>query len=217
MVLVSCVTDPARPTGRTKAELAARVASEQVLDVLFVGNSYSFRIPAGLAREAEKRGLKVRVDQVTHGGWTLRKHAGSGQTLDQIRSGKWDVIVFQEKSRIPSQSAMRALFMVPALRTLVAEARKAGSVPVLYQTWGYRDGDPKVADDDFFAMNRRVREGYLVASKDAGGIHVIPAGDAWEDEARRGGLAELFLPDGSHPSAKGNALTAAAFAESITP
>lgn len=213
--LVSCAAGPAQPPARAKAELASRVASEQVLDVLFVGNSYSFKVPTAFAREAEKRGMKVRVGQVTHGGWTLGKHAKSGETLARIHSEKWDIIVFQEQSRIPSQSAMRAMFMVPALRTLVAEARKAGAVPVLYQTWGYRDGDPKVADDDFFAMNRRVREGYHATSKETGGICVIPAGDAWEREARKGKIADLFMADGSHPSATGNALTAGLFADTL--
>lgn len=213
--LVSCAAGPTQSPARAKAELASRVTSEQVLDVLFVGNSYSFKAPTAFAREAEKRGMKVRVDQVTHGGWTLGKHAKSEETLARIRSGKWDIIVFQEQSRIPSQSAMRAMFMVPALRTLVAEARKAGAVPVLYQTWGYRDGDPKVAGDDFFAMNRRVREGYHATSNETGGICVIPAGDAWEREARKGKLADLFMADGSHPSAKGNAITATAFAEAF--
>lgn len=105
--------------------------------------------------------------------------------------------------------------MVPNLRKLVAEARKAGAIPVLYQTWGYRDGDPKVAGDDFFAMNRRVREGYLACSNEIGGLPVIPAGVAWELEAKNGKLADLFVADGSHPSAKGNALTASVFADAL--
>jgi hypothetical protein len=215
--LMACAAVPDSATAQAKAKdvLSARVAAEDVLDVLFVGNSYSFKVPAAFAKEATARGRKVRVDQVTHGGWTLGQHAKSEQTLAAIRSGNWDVIVFQEQSRIPSQSAMRALLMVPSLRTLVAEARKAGAVPVLYQTWGYRDGDPKVAGDDFFAMNRRVREGYLASSNEIGGLPVIPAGDAWELEAKNGKLADLFVADGSHPSAKGNALTAKVFADAL--
>ena len=215
--LVSCAAGPTQSPAQVEKELASRVASEDVLDVLFVGNSYSFKVPVAFAKEAQARKMKVRVGQVTHGGWTLGNHAKSEESLAQIRSGKWDLIVFQEQSRIPSQSAMRAMFMVPALRTLAAEARKAGAVPVLYQTWGYRDGDPKVAGDDFFAMNRRVREGYQATSNETGGIYVIPAGDAWELEARKGKLADLFAADGSHPSAKGNALTGKSFAEAIKP
>jgi hypothetical protein len=213
--LVSCAAGPMQAPAKANAELVSRVTSEEVLDVLFVGNSYSFKVPSAFKKEATARGRKVRVDQVTHGGWTLGKHAKSDQTLAAIRSGNWDVIVFQEQSRIPSQSAMRALLMVPNLRTLVAEARKAGAIPVLYQTWGYRDGDPKVAGDDFFAMNQRVRDGYLASSNEIGGLPVIPAGDAWELEARKGKLADLFVADGSHPSAKGNALTARVFADAL--
>lgn len=215
--LVSCAASPENPHPMAAAELASRVASEPVLDVLFVGNSYSFKVPAAFAKEASARKMNVKVGQVTHGGWTLRKHAQSEETLARIRSGTWDVIVFQEQSRIPSQAAMRRLFMTPNLRALVSESRQAGAIPVLYQTWGYREGDPKVEGDDFFAMNRRVRAGYLASSRECGGLLVIPAGDAWEREARMGRLADLFMPDGSHPSGKGNALTAATFADAMRP
>jgi hypothetical protein len=213
--LVSCTANPPTPHQGVAEELASRVASEPVLDILFVGNSYSFKVPAAFAKEASARKMKVKVGQVTHGGWTLRKHTKSEETLTSIRSGKWDVIVFQEQSRIPSQSAMRSLLMAPSLRFLVDEARQSGAIPILYQTWGYREGDPKVKGDDFFAMNRRVRDGYLASSREVGGLLVIPAGDAWEREARKGRLAELFMPDGSHPSGKGNALTAATFVDAL--
>ena len=213
--LTSCAADPVATPVDARRDLSEKVAGASTLDVLFVGNSYSFHVPAAFAKEAERRGKNVKVEQLTHGGWTLGRHAESADTLEKIRSQKWDVVVFQEQSRIPSQAAMRAMFMSPNLKSLAAEARKQGAVPVLYQTWGYRDGDPKVSGDDFAAMTARVREGYRAAAKDAGGLFIVPVGDAWEREVAAGRGAALFKSDGSHPTAKANSLTAGVFADAF--
>jgi hypothetical protein len=210
-LLASCASDPPQDPAAVRRELSAKVDSADGLSVLFVGNSYSFHVPKSFAKVARQREIKVAVDQSTHGGWTLARHAASEETLAKIRSRNWDVIVLQEQSRIPSLPAMRALRMAPAVKTLAAAAREQGAVPVLYQTWGYRDGDPLVSGDDFFKMNRRVRKGYLATAGDAGGLLVVPAGDAWERDFD----ADLFMADGSHPSGKGNLLTATVFADTI--
>jgi hypothetical protein len=156
----------------------------------------------------------VRTGHATYGGWSLARHAENAPTLNKIRNGRWDIVVIQEQSVIPSLSARkRAAEMDAPLSKLVAEARSHGAVPVLYQTWGRRDGDATVKGDDFHAMTARLREGYQAAARKAGGVVVVPVGDAWEREhsAGRGGV--LFLEDGSHPSEAGNAVTAAAFCE----
>lgn len=202
-----------RPPAAARGELAERAARKQALAVLFVGNSYSFGVPKAFAKLAAQRGKIVETDQVTHSGWTLSRHAGSAETLRKIRAKRWDVIVFQEQSRIPSLPARRRLLMFPSIRKLSAEARGQGAVPILYQTWGHRDGDRKRPGDDFHAMTSRVREGYHLAAENAGGLTVVPGGDAWEREVRAGRGSPLFMPDGSHPTPRGNALTAEAFYE----
>ena len=68
-----------------------------------------------------------------------------------------------------------------------------------------------VSGDDFLKMNRRLRKGYLATAGDAGGLLVVPAGDAWERDFNE----DLFMADGSHPSGKGNLLTATVFADTI--
>jgi lysophospholipase L1-like esterase len=79
---------------------------------------------------------------------------------------------------------------------------------VLYQTWGRRGAD-------FSAMNARLRSGYHAAAQAAGGLEVVPVGDAWEQEISAGRGDALFHPDGSHPTAAGNALTARVFVASF--
>lgn len=198
-------------------EAAARLAKTRKPSVLFVGNSYSFGAPKAFRTYASNRGRELRVDQVTFGGWTLAQHASNDATLKKIREGGWDVVVIQEQSRIPSlPAARREKMMTPALRKLVDEARARGAVPVLYQTWGYRDGDKALPHDDFHAMTARLRDGYQAAGK-AENIAVVPVGDAWEREFSAGNSAKLYQKDGSHPTAYGNEVIAKTFYETLFP
>jgi hypothetical protein len=194
-------------------ELAGQVRSRGKLSVLFVGNSYSFGVPRAFSKLAAERGRPVRTGHSTYGSWTLAKHAEHAATLEKIRSG-WDIVVIQEQSRIPSlPPGKRDEAMFPPMRALVQEARRQGAVPLLYQTWGRRDGDEFVEGDDFHAMTARLRTGYQAAAKASGGVAVAPVGDAWEREFHAGRGAALFQDDGSHPSAAGDQLTARVFYE----
>ena len=208
---------PLRPFVRDpRGELAERVRATPELAVLFVGNSYSFGVPRAFSQLAAAHGKKLRVGHSAHSGWSLAIHAENSGTLRKIREGKWDIVVLQEHSEIPALPARkRAAAMFPPLRQLVSEVRSHGAIPVLYQTWGRRDGEKGLWRDDFHAMNSRLRDGYQAASKNAGGVVVVPAGDAWEREISAGRGGGLFMDDGSHPSAAGNALTAAVFYEAI--
>jgi len=199
-----------------QSELRERIAQSARPAVLFVGNSYSFALPREFTRAAEARGKRVRTGHSTHGGWTLARHAAHEPTLRKIRAGTWDVVVFQEQSQIPARSrAVRDREMHPPLRELVAETRKAGAIPVLYQTWGRRHGNPGTIGDDFHAMTARLRTGYHEAAKAAGGVVVVPVGDAWEKAFSEGRADELFDKDGSHPAPGGNKLTARVFADTL--
>lgn len=198
-------------------ELHARMGAVKKPAVLFVGNSYSFKVPGEFRTYASNRGKQLRVGQVTTGGWTLARHAADEKTLKRIREGRWDVVVIQEQSRIPSlPSSRREAMMAAPLRRLVDESRRQGAIPVLYQTWGYRDGDGKLPGDDFHAMTRRLREGYQTAGKTEN-IAVVPVGDAWEREFSAGNSGKLFMPDASHPAPYGNGVTARVFFETLFP
>ena len=208
----ACATRVPQPASPGRAELSARIRAKPDLAVLFVGNSYSFGVPKAFSKCAAGQGRKVRVGHATYGGWTLRKHAGNAATLQKIRDGRWDIIAIQEQSEIPAMAAgKRAAAMFPPLRQLVQEARQQDAVPVLYQTWGRRDGDPKRRNDDFHAMTARLRAGYQAAAANAGGLVVIPVGDAWEREISAGRGGGLFMEDGSHPTPRGDELTAETF------
>jgi len=199
------------PAPGENAKLVA-LSEKQEIAVFFIGNSYSFGVPKQFRKIAESRGRKLRVGHSTYGGWTLAKHVEHSPTLEKLRKGKWDVVVIQEQSLIPARNeGLRRMAMDPAVSLLVSEARAAGAVPLLYQTWGRRDGDPDFPGDDFIHMNSRVRKGYRAASENAGGVAIVPAGDAWEREFMAGRGSDLYVDDGSHPSSFGNEITAREF------
>ena len=200
----------------TQGALQARLSKVEKPRILFVGNSYSFKLPGALARVAREAERKVVVEGATRGGWTLQKHAGSKETLARIRDGKWDVVVLQEQSQLPSFSReQRNRKMIPHVRALVTEIRKMGAVPVFFQTWGRRDGDRRNAesfpDDTFEKMQSRLVIGYREAAAEAGGALVVPVGEAWAREMKEGTGKGLFSKDGSHPSGAGVNLSAAVF------
>ena len=206
------LTSCALPRAPGESPELRAVREKDKIAVFFIGNSYSFGVPGQFKKIAEAEGRKVRVGHSTYGGWTLAKHAAHAPTLEKLRKGNWEVVVIQEQSLVPShQERMRRKVMDPALGFLVSEARAAGAVPLLYQTWGRRDGDPERPDDDFIEMNSRVRSGYRAASQNAGGLDIVPAGEAWEREFVAGRGKELFKEDGSHPSSYGNEVTAREF------
>lgn len=198
---------PSRETG-TGAEAGS--SAPPPMAVLFIGNSYSMGLPRELRRLAARLGKSLRVGEAVHGGWSLQQHCEHPPTLAAIRDGAWDLVILQEQSRIPSlPPAQRDPVMLPAVRLLAAAVREAGAVPVLYQTWGRRDGDGP--GDDFSAMQRRLIAGYEAASETAGGLLIVPAGEAWAAEMSAGSGAALFAGDGSHPSRRGIQLTAKTF------
>ncbi len=122
-------------------QLARQVAKSRELRVLFIGNSYSFQIPALLEKIARSEGHKITVAQVTSGGWTLRQHAASEKTLNKIKSDRWDIIVLQEQSQIPSfPEEQRRQIMDEGVGILLKAARDVDATPTFFLTWGRRGG-----------------------------------------------------------------------------
>lgn len=186
------------------------------LQVLFIGNSYSFGVPKSFRDLASKNGKHVEFSSSTYGGWTLAMHEKHEQTLRKLRSKQWDVVVIQDFSLNGAYpESRRQLEMYPSVKFFVNEARSIGARPVLYQTWGRRDGQPGLKGDDFYQMNARIREAYSHAAELSGGVEIVPVGDAWEKEFRNGNGKKLFIEDGSHPSDYGDRVSAGVFYEKI--
>jgi len=184
----------------------------QHLSILFIGNSYTRPLPPTIQWIARNNGTQINYRSITPGGWTLQKHSQSKDTLEAIREKRWDYIVLQEQSQLPSfTEEQRRKEIYPYAEKLVKEIRKAGAKPLLFLTWGRKHGDiHNIPDDTRSKMQTRLLEGYqnmaeLTSSK------IIPVGIAWESVISKNSGIDLYTHDGSHPNRKGIFLTAAVF------
>ena len=84
--------------------------------------------------------------------------------------------------------------------------RNAGAEPVLYMTWGRRDGDSKNKRvfPDYETMQQKLSDAYRNAAW-RNKITLASVGEAWRVVRRENEALgnDLYSKDGSHPSPKG--------------
>lgn len=187
-------------------------ASRSRLRILFIGNSYTFvnELPRVFAQLARSEGQAVETDMAAKGGWTLADHAKDAETRAKLGSSKWDFVVLQEQSQIPSAEPWRSQEMCPAVRSLVQEIGKTGATPILFMTWAHRDGWPEKGLPDYVSMQAQIENGYLAIARELG-VQVAPAGEAWSRAMRSPLSLSLWQEDGSHPTLQGTYLAACVF------
>ncbi len=127
---------------------------------------------------ARAGGHSVRADMVAHGGWTLLDHAQSSETIEKIRSSKWDYVVLQEQGDVPSFPGSREREMYPAIRGLHNEISAIGADTVLFMTWGHRDGSLAEGVGGYGAESAVVETAYVKIGNELD-IAVAPVGVAW--------------------------------------
>jgi len=136
--------------------------------------------------------------------------------MAKIDQGGWTHVVVQGQSVEPLYDP--ADFEANAA-TLAAEAKKVGAVPVFYETWARKAGDPiyqqAYSGGTPAAMQAGLRAEYKKVAQAAGGLFV-PAGDAWEKALAEHPSIGLFQSDGSHPTVYGTYLVACVFHASLT-
>jgi len=184
--------------------------------VLFVGNSYTTvnDLPSMFASLARSGAHRVETGTAAVDGRTLADHAGSSATAAKLASAKWDIVVLQEQSQIPSVEQFRETQMYPAARQLIGSIRNQGARPLFYLTWARRDGWPENGMPDYASMQAAIDEGYLVIAGDQR-VAVAPVGDAWSTLLARKTPSALWQEDGSHPSEAGTYLAACVFYATI--
>lgn len=186
-------------------------AEGEVKRVLFIGNSYTAGIKAPVAALLKRSGVE-QVDFIHPGGKTLTWHLENG-ALDAIRKGGYDIVVLQEQSQTPAYPNLRPAFLKSTVE-LAKAIRASGARPVLFQTWGRRDGDKVNASvaPTFEKMQSLLTQGYARAGELAD-AEAAPVGEVWanlravnEPLARR-----MYQRDGSHPGEIGAQVSAMVF------
>lgn len=219
LLLVACATSqpvptslPLTPTATSTPALMGTPTVAAPIRVLFIGNSLTFvnSLPEMFAQLARSGGHEVEVDMSAQGGWTLSDHATSTMTLDKIKQRSWDFVVLQEQSVIPSVADMRNEHMYPAVRLLDSTMMESGAVPILFMTWGYRDGLPDLGYADFDDMQAELSSGYTDIADELDAM-VAPVGIAWQNAVTQDPQLGLWQMDGLHASREGTYLSACVF------
>jgi uncharacterized protein DUF4886 len=184
--------------------------------VFFIGNSYTSvnDLPSIFANLAWSGGHRVETATQAPGGWTFIDHKLSPNTAKTLASSKWDVVVLQEQSEIPSVELLRQGDMYPAAHDLVVMIRAAGAQPLFFVTWGHRNGWPVNGMPDYASMQSSIDAGYLFIARQEHAA-IAPVGYAWMALVNQISNPGLWQDDGSHPTTKGTYLAACVFYASI--
>lgn len=173
-----------------------------MMNVLFIGNSHTYMnsMPAMLLAlvQAEDRGFKLSIDQITGRGVSLKWHWEHPATREMITSRSWDYVVLQDRSGGPLEEP-ESFREHTAL--LDGEIRKQGAKTILYMTWAnrHRPETQAMITDAYTGMADRLKA--LLA----------PVGVVWERARRIKPEIDLYHEDGRHASPVGSYLTACVF------
>lgn len=200
------------------------LSAQETANVLFLGNSYTAvnSLPQLCSNLAESSGRVMSTAANTPGGYLLMQHAANTQSLKLIRDGKWDYVVLQEQSQLPSIEFYRDTFMVAGYEQLRDSVLlyNPDAQTVGYMTWGRRCGGQQCEDyglgqycsadfRDFGHMQDSLTRAYNLCRELFGGL-TAPVGETW-----RKALAEtdivLHGSDDSHPTLEGSYLAACTF------
>ena len=197
----------------------ASVDTRPELNVLFIGNSYTYyntlwTVFRGLAAKA---GYKVKVSSITSGGYTLEKFADPNdeygekvaEALDSKHTGEYDFVVLQEQSKRPALDDKREAFY-DATRNLCERIRAIGAEPILYSTWARKEGSEDLTNEGWTVedMAWRLDAAYSAIGKELD-VKVAHVGLAFYEVIAASPETELYDPDKTHPSRTGTYLAAA--------
>ena len=190
--------------------------------ILFIGNSYTYynNMPARYFGEImQAAGYKVKIMSLTKGGWTLLNSSNArdelGSKVDSIlKNQEFDFVVLQEQSMTP---AVNIGSFYNAVKRLDNKIRESGATPVLYATWGRKQGS---GDLTAYGLTAETMTWKLAAAYEhMGETHDIPVahvGLAFWDIIQNNRRITLHDPDMSHPNAAGSYLAALTLFARIT-
>ena len=187
------------------------------ISVLFIGNSYTFynAMPTALFQPmAESVGARVRVEAITKGAYRLSRFAnpddeqGARVAAALAEGGRYDFVILQEQSLAPAAKDASSFYGAAAM--LIDRVRAVGATPILYSTWGRKDGHDALEKNGWTSgeMTDRLASAYQRVG-DETGTAVAHVGLAFREIYTSDCGIELYNPDLSHPSYAGSYLAAA--------
>jgi len=204
--------------------ISSAALSQTTKKACFLGNSYTGvnDLPGLISSIATADGNTLIKDQNTPGGTTLLSHSSNTTSLTKIASDNWDFVILQDQSQMPSFPYSQVQSDVYPYAEILCDSIRAANecaIPLFYNTWGRRDGDPQWDSiNTFDKMNERLFNAYEFMADFNAGMRA-PAGSGFDhvhnDLSAPITHADLYATDGSHPSIYGSFLTACIFYEII--
>jgi hypothetical protein len=162
--------------------------------VLFIGDSSSVGLDGLLPKLAASGQPSVTVASKLnwHPGVALGGHYELGTALDDIRQGKWDVVVLQDDLNMEWPG--RAAEFTEYARKFDQAIKQAGAETVFYMVYPYKD------------IDETTTEGIVAAYRKIGqdlGVKVAPVSLAFSRALKERPDLNLYAPDGEHPNSAG--------------
>jgi hypothetical protein len=191
-------------------------------NILFVGNSFTFcnDLPSTFLNLAESGGFTPNVSELSEGGYRLELFADPNDELGSLltsalNDSKWDYVILQEQSRIPTFENMTEEVMYPNARKLDEMIKKADGQTVFFMTWAYKNGDNIDGGNIKVSTTREEMQTQLANSyikiADELDAMMAPVGIAWMRAAEKYPNIELWDEALKHPSPAGTYLSACVF------
>ena len=217
LLLAGCSAGTAEP--ETTAGGNNMLPKDKTYNILFIGNSYTFfnDMPTAYFEPIVKSlGYQVTVTAITKGAYTLEKFADPHDTYGILINNtlssetKYDYVIIQEQSARP---AVNPGAFYDGVRLMAEKIRNAGAQPILYATWGRKDGSDTLTKYDMTSeeMTWRLAAAYDAIGKELD-IPVVHVGCAFREIYTTCQSIELYNPDKSHPSPAGSYMAAMALA-----
>ncbi len=182
---------------------------ENTMKVLFVGNSMTYynnlcKVVEGFAR---LQGKKIQCTASTQGGKNLIFHTTYSQTISEIQSGKYDVVILQDI--VGSFNGEELMQGATTLNRMIKEYNPEAKV-ILYMPWPTQDTltgeDSKLP---YFTHH------YIKTARSLGAA-LAPAGEAWYTVLQQY-PERAWYTDGKHPHAIGTFVSACAIYYALFP
>ncbi|MBR6728409.1 MAG: hypothetical protein IKM08_09480 [Clostridia bacterium] len=173
------------------------------MKLLFIGNSHTYynSMPETVLRLLEATGQKTHVTMLTEGGKGLAFHAASPAAAFNIRCGRYDAIIAQDKA-----SGFDPALFRDGAKTIKEMADRAGTPLFLYMPWAGR-----AKRDAQGAMT----EAYQSFCK-SNHCQMAPVGEVFSRILLSESTELLYHEDGNHASPVGSYIAAVSIFYTVT-
>lgn len=182
-------------------------------DILFIGNSFTYvsDVPGTFEKIAKTAGHNVNVTSITNGGHYLYEHGNindefGAQVHAALANNKYDYVFIQDQS---TNAIKDPEAFYTSVRRMVGMVRENGATPVLYATWGHKEGSSYMLEGwTNESMTYDLAAAYTAIGEELDVLVSYPGLAFYDVHSNHGSTINLYISDNYHQSALGAYLSA---------